>query len=235
MTRVVRFSQYGGPQVLRIEDIDVAQPGPDEVRVSVRAIGLNRAESMFRSGQYLEQAEFPSRLGYEAAGVVESVGARAGQFAVGDVVSLIPPISIARWGTYAELYSYELAGLDDPALIELLQINNEFSLGVLARSDIGNRGLEPLFRHPVEVRGKEQLACTRLYFVGPQIPDPAFVKLSEIVGSGAVPSAETAILLREPVGENRLNIYVTSVGFKDDVVEPAQIVGDHVFGRSAPE
>lgn len=41
------------------------------------------------------------------------------------------------WGTYAELYSYELAGLDDPALIELLQINNEFSLGVLARSDIG--------------------------------------------------------------------------------------------------
>ncbi|WP_045881106.1 zinc-dependent alcohol dehydrogenase family protein [Pseudomonas chlororaphis] len=103
MTRVVRFSQYGGPQVLRIDDIDVAQPGPDEVRVSVRAIGLNRAESMFRSGQYLEQAEFPSRLGYEAAGVVESVGARAGQFAVGDVVSLIPPISIARWGTYAEL------------------------------------------------------------------------------------------------------------------------------------
>lgn len=41
------------------------------------------------------------------------------------------------WGTYAELYSYELAGLDDPALVELLQINNELSLGVLARSDIG--------------------------------------------------------------------------------------------------
>ncbi|BAV77589.1 oxidoreductase, zinc-binding dehydrogenase family [Pseudomonas chlororaphis subsp. aurantiaca] len=103
MTRVVRFSQYGGPEVLRIDDIEVPAPGPDEVRISVKAIGLNRAESMFRSGQYLEQAEFPSRLGYEAAGIVEAVGARAGEFAVGDIVSLVPPISIAQWGTYAEL------------------------------------------------------------------------------------------------------------------------------------
>ncbi|MHC8372264.1 zinc-dependent alcohol dehydrogenase family protein [Pseudomonas sp. MDT1-85] len=103
MTRVVRFSQYGGPEVLRINDIDVPEPGPDEVRITVKAIGLNRAESMFRSGQYLEEAQFPSRLGYEAAGIVEAVGARAGQFTVGDIVSLIPPASIAQWGTYAEL------------------------------------------------------------------------------------------------------------------------------------
>jgi len=103
MTLVVRFDHYGGPEVLRIDDIDVAGPGVGEVRIVVKAIGLNRAESMFRSGQYLEPAQFPSRLGYEAAGIVESVGAQVGQFAPGDIVSLIPPSSIAQWGTYAEL------------------------------------------------------------------------------------------------------------------------------------
>jgi len=102
MTRVVRFHEYGGPEVLRIEELPVAQPGPDEVRIRVRAIGLNRAESMFRRGQYLEPAEFPSRLGYEAAGHVEAVGDAVRDFRLGDAVSLVPPASIARWGTYAE-------------------------------------------------------------------------------------------------------------------------------------
>ncbi|MGN8342691.1 zinc-dependent alcohol dehydrogenase family protein [Pseudomonas sp. SMV71] len=102
MTRVVRFYEYGDPAVLRIEDLPAAQPGPDEVRIRVRAIGLNRAESMFRRGQYLEQAIFPSRLGYEAAGVIEVVGEAVRDFQVGDQVSLVPPSSIAQWGTYAE-------------------------------------------------------------------------------------------------------------------------------------
>lgn len=102
MTRVVRFHQYGEPEVLRIEDAPEPQPGPDEVRLRVRAIGLNRAESMFRRGQYLEQAVFPSRLGYEAAGHVEAVGEAVRDFQVGDAVSLVPPSSIAQWGTYAE-------------------------------------------------------------------------------------------------------------------------------------
>lgn len=102
MTRVVRFHEYGNPEVLRIEKQPVPQPGPDEVRIRVRAIGLNRAESMFRRGQYLEQAVFPSRLGYEAAGLVESVGEAVHDFQVGDAVSLVPPSSIAQWGTYAE-------------------------------------------------------------------------------------------------------------------------------------
>ncbi|MDG9884295.1 zinc-dependent alcohol dehydrogenase family protein [Pseudomonas sp. GD04058] len=102
MTRVVRFHEYGDPQVLRIEELPEPQPGPDEVRIRVKAIGLNRAESMFRRGQYLEQADFPSRLGYEAAGLVEAVGEGVRDLRIGDAVSLVPPSSIAQWGTYAE-------------------------------------------------------------------------------------------------------------------------------------
>ncbi|MCA9481642.1 MAG: hypothetical protein KC545_14965, partial [Nitrospira sp.] len=54
MAKVVRFHQTGGPEVLRVEEVPVGEPGKGEVRLKVEAIGLNRAECMFRSGQYLE-------------------------------------------------------------------------------------------------------------------------------------------------------------------------------------
>ena len=103
MARIVRFHQYGDPSVLKIEDLDVPPPAADEVQIEVKSIGLNRAEVMFRTHAYLQEAEFPSRLGYEAAGPVKAVGTSATGFKKGDVVSLIPPPDIARWGTYGEL------------------------------------------------------------------------------------------------------------------------------------
>jgi NADPH:quinone reductase-like Zn-dependent oxidoreductase len=70
MSKVVRFHQTGGPKVLQIDDLAIAEPGPDELKIRIEAIGLNRAESMFRSGQYLETPKCPAPIGYEAAGVV---------------------------------------------------------------------------------------------------------------------------------------------------------------------
>lgn len=102
MNRIVRFNKYGDPDVLNIEVQPPADPGPGEVRIDVHAIGLNRAESMFRRGQYLEQASFPSRLGYEAAGVINAIGSDVGGLRAGDRVSLIPASSVARWGTYGD-------------------------------------------------------------------------------------------------------------------------------------
>ncbi len=52
MSRMVRFHQYGGPEQLRIEDLEVAAPGKGEVRIRVEAIGLNRSEALFRAGTY---------------------------------------------------------------------------------------------------------------------------------------------------------------------------------------
>ena len=96
MARVVRFHQTGGPEVLKIENIEVRPPGRGEVRIAVKALGLNRAESMFRSGQYLEDPKFPARLGYEAAGIVEAVGEGVNGLKVGDAVSTIPAFSQNR-------------------------------------------------------------------------------------------------------------------------------------------
>ncbi|MFE3851028.1 zinc-dependent alcohol dehydrogenase family protein [Streptomyces griseorubiginosus] len=103
MTRTVRFHELGGPDVLRIEDVEVGAPGPGELLVRVDAIGLNRAEALFRSGNYIESVkEFPARLGTEAAGVVEAVGARVSGFAAGQPVGVIPAFSMNDHGVYAE-------------------------------------------------------------------------------------------------------------------------------------
>ena len=103
MARDVRFHGHGGPEVLRIEDVEVPPPGPGQVRIRVKALGLNRAEASMRKGAYIETPALPSGLGLEAAGLVESVGDSVDGFAPGDVVSIIPPRSMARWPAYGEL------------------------------------------------------------------------------------------------------------------------------------
>jgi NADPH:quinone reductase-like Zn-dependent oxidoreductase len=103
MTRTVRFHEVGGPDVLRLEDVEVGDPGPGEVLVRVDAIGLNRSEVLFRSGRYIEPVKaFPARLGSEAAGVVEAVGADVTGFEVGRPVSVVPAFSMNDYGVYAE-------------------------------------------------------------------------------------------------------------------------------------
>lgn len=103
MARVVRIHQTGGPEVLKIENVDVRPPGRGEVRIAVKALGLNRAESMFRSGMYLEDPQFPARIGYEAAGTVESVGEGVSGLKVGDAVSTIPAFKQNDYGVYGDL------------------------------------------------------------------------------------------------------------------------------------
>ncbi|WP_406340795.1 alcohol dehydrogenase catalytic domain-containing protein [Streptomyces sp. NBC_00648] len=103
MARTVRFHELGGPEVLRLEDVEVGVPGPGELLIRVDAIGLNRAEALFRGGNYIEKVkEFPARLGAEAAGVVEVVGAGVTGFEPGQAVSVVPAFSMNAYGVYAE-------------------------------------------------------------------------------------------------------------------------------------
>jgi NADPH:quinone reductase-like Zn-dependent oxidoreductase len=103
MARVVRFHRLGGPEVLQIDPVDVPPPGKGEVQIAVKALGLNRAEAMFRRGQYLEDPKLPARLGYEAAGTVAAVGPGVQGFKVGDAVSTIPAFSLNQYGLYGDL------------------------------------------------------------------------------------------------------------------------------------
>jgi NADPH:quinone reductase-like Zn-dependent oxidoreductase len=101
--RIVRFHAVGGPEVLKIEELPVAEPGKGEVRIKVKALGLNRAEVMFRQGRYLETATPPSKLGYEAAGVVEAVGPDVDKSWIGKKASTIPAFLMTHYGVYGEV------------------------------------------------------------------------------------------------------------------------------------
>src|ERR1043166_5994166 len=95
MSLTVRIEQHGGPDVLKLVDLDVGAPGPGELRVRQTAIGLNFIDTYHRSGLY--PLQLPSGLGSEAAGVIEAVGAGVHGLAVGDRIAYAGPL-----GAYAE-------------------------------------------------------------------------------------------------------------------------------------
>jgi NADPH:quinone reductase-like Zn-dependent oxidoreductase len=101
--KIVRFHSIGGPEVLRISEEPIPEPGRGEVRLRIKAIGLNRAEVMFRSGQYLEAPVLPSKLGYEAAGVVEAVGSEVDKSWLGKKASTVPSFLMTQYGVYGEV------------------------------------------------------------------------------------------------------------------------------------
>ena len=85
MAKTVRFYETGGPDVLKIEDVDVGDPGPGEVRLRHEAVGCNFADTYFRSGLYPVQP--PCGIGVEGAGIVEAIGEGVTSVAVGDRVA----------------------------------------------------------------------------------------------------------------------------------------------------
>jgi NADPH:quinone reductase-like Zn-dependent oxidoreductase len=102
VSKVVRVHQHGGPEQLRIEDVEIGCPGPGEVRLRVEAIGLNRSEAMFRAGAYLQQPKLPTLIGYEGVGIVEAVGPQVQGFAPGDRVCVLPNFRLGEYGIYGE-------------------------------------------------------------------------------------------------------------------------------------
>lgn len=102
MSKIVRFDKTGDANVLKIVDEPRPEPAEGELRIKVQAIGLNRAEVLFRQGLYLEKPTFPSRIGYEASGTVDAIGPRVKGFKIGDKVSSIPSFPMSKYGVYGE-------------------------------------------------------------------------------------------------------------------------------------
>jgi NADPH:quinone reductase-like Zn-dependent oxidoreductase len=102
MPKVVRFYETGGPEVLKFEDVPLQEPGKGEVRLRVKAIGLNRADSMFYHGRYVYPPTLPAGLGYEAAGRVEAVGPDVDTGWIGKRVSSIPAFTLNEYSMVGE-------------------------------------------------------------------------------------------------------------------------------------
>jgi NADPH:quinone reductase-like Zn-dependent oxidoreductase len=101
--RIVRLYRTGGPEVLHLENVVPEAPQRGEVRLRVRAIGLNNSEAQYRRGEYpMRDTTFPTRIGRDCSGVVEAVGEGVEGIAVGDFVSTVPAFDIQRNGVYGE-------------------------------------------------------------------------------------------------------------------------------------
>jgi NADPH:quinone reductase-like Zn-dependent oxidoreductase len=89
MARKVLFRQTGSADVLRIEEVVTPAPAAGEVRIRVRAIGINRSEVNLRVGTYGQPPAFPMQLGMEASGEIDAVGPGVSGFTAGDAVSVL--------------------------------------------------------------------------------------------------------------------------------------------------
>ena len=85
MTRVVKIEKTGGPEVLKFETIEIGAPGPEEVLIEHKAIGLNFIDTYHRSGSY--PLDLPSGIGGEASGIIKKIGSKVKDFSVGDSVA----------------------------------------------------------------------------------------------------------------------------------------------------
>jgi len=100
--KTVRFHETGGPEVLRIETAELRTPGVGEVAIKVKSLGMAQGDAMYREGTYLEQPDLPSGLGTEACGEIVEVGANAGDWKVGDRISVHSSHSKNRYPLYGE-------------------------------------------------------------------------------------------------------------------------------------
>jgi NADPH:quinone reductase-like Zn-dependent oxidoreductase len=90
MPKVLLADQVNGSPQFVLREVEACEPGPGEVRYQVRAIGLNHADLLYLAGSHYTPSVLPSRVGYEASGVVDAVGDGVTRFAVGDKVMAMP-------------------------------------------------------------------------------------------------------------------------------------------------
>ena len=105
MTRIVKIEKTGGPEVLKLETINLKKPAPEEVTIEHKAIGLNFIDTYHRSGLY--PLELPTGIGGEGAGIIKEVGTKVEGFSTGDKVAYAG----APLGAYSSERNYPIKNL----------------------------------------------------------------------------------------------------------------------------
>jgi NADPH:quinone reductase-like Zn-dependent oxidoreductase len=100
VARKIFFYETEPAEVLKIVEVPTPEPRAGEIRICVKAIGLNRAEINFRTATYGPPPAFPAQLGLGASGAVDAVGAGVTGLGIGDAVSVIATFGYAQYGLY---------------------------------------------------------------------------------------------------------------------------------------
>jgi NADPH:quinone reductase-like Zn-dependent oxidoreductase len=247
---IVRFHKTGPAEVLQFDQVPLPEPGPGEVRLRVKALGLNRAEVMFRNGQYLETPVSPSKNGYEASGIIEAVGSGVDSGWIGRTVSTVPgTFKLNDHGVYGEVAVVPLHGVAEypstlsyqegasiwmqyltayGALIWLGQIaKGDFVVITAASSSVGVAAIEM-----VKAEGAISIAVTRtaakkarLFELG---ADHVIVTDEEdlLARVNQITSGKGARIVFDPIGGNILESLAAATALKGIIFE---------YGALAPE
>ena len=144
MAKRIQFRAHGGPEVLEYVDYQPAAPGPNQVRVANKAIGLNFIDTYYRSGLYAPPA-LPSGLGAEGAGIVDAVGSDVTRFKVGDRVAY----GSGPLGAYSDLHTLPEANL--------VKLPDEISFETAAGVMLKGLTVQYLLRQTYELKGGETI------------------------------------------------------------------------------
>ena len=115
--RIVRFNKFGSPEVLQIFEEKLKIPNHDEVRIRIKAFGVNQGEVMYREGRYVSKPNFPSRLGNEGSGIIDLIGNNNKQYKIGDEVTIIPFLSWDKHGNWTSDSSNKYGTYGDTAIV----------------------------------------------------------------------------------------------------------------------
>jgi NADPH2:quinone reductase len=105
--RAIVIEKFGGPEVLKLQDVERPSPGPKELLVKVHASGTNPVDAKMRAHGGSRGVKLPAVLGLDASGTVEDVGPGVTDFSIGDEVYYSPRIGAPHPGTYAEYHVVE--------------------------------------------------------------------------------------------------------------------------------
>jgi NADPH:quinone reductase-like Zn-dependent oxidoreductase len=248
--KIVRFHQTGPAEVLQFDELPLPEPGPGEIRLRVKALGLNRAEIMFRNGQYLETPVPPAKNGYEAAGIIEAVGPGVDSIWIGKTVSTVPgTFKLNDHGVYGEVAVVPLHGIAEypanlsyeegasiwmqyltayGALIWLGQITKgDFVVITAASSSVGLAAIEM-----VKAEGAISIAVTRTAAKRDQLlksgADHVIVTDEEdlVARVNQITSGKGARVIFDPIGGKILESLAAATASKGIIFE---------YGALAPE
>lgn len=141
--QAIRMQKTGGPEVLLLEDVEVAAPGPNEVTIAHRAIGINFIDIYYRTGLYPNP--MPSGLGFEGAGIVDAVGSDVKHVKVGDRVAY----GQGPLGAYSTVRTMPSA--------QVVRLPDDISFEVGAAMMLKGLTVQYLFRQTYRLQGNETI------------------------------------------------------------------------------
>lgn len=221
--KAVYFNQHGGPEVLTYGDFDTPEPGPGEVQVEIKAIGVNRADLWMRSGLPGLKLEMPHIPGGDGAGVVSAAGEGVSDFAIGDRVVINGTLSCGHCEAC-------LAGQDN-------QCRTGGVLGEARRGSYVETIVLPprqLLKIPDHVAFEEAAAASLVYLTA----------YHSLITKGDLKPGETVLIVGAGGGVNTASIQIAKltgatvyvVGSSDNKLAQAKELGaDHTINRHAED